>query len=102
MRKRNRIFSKKGKKQITSLKCFTYEEIASATNNFHPDNIVGRGGYSEVYRGDLSDGRATAVKMLAEDNKDVYKEKELLMDLGMFAIPIQQAYLGAVLKMDST
>ena len=47
------------------------------------DNIVGRGGYSEVYRGDLSDGRAIAVKMLAKDNKDASKEKEFLMELGI-------------------
>ncbi|KAG5222254.1 receptor serine/threonine-protein kinase [Salix suchowensis] len=73
MRKGNRIFLNKEKKQSTLLKCFTYEEIASATNNFHPDNIVGRCGYSEVYRGDLSDGRTL----------DAYKEKEFLMELGI-------------------
>ena len=47
------------------------------------DNIVGRGGYSEVYRGDLSDGRAIAVKRLAKDNKDENKEKEFLTELGI-------------------
>ncbi|KAJ6407025.1 hypothetical protein OIU84_010528 [Salix udensis] len=83
MRKGNRIFLNKEKKQSTLLKCFTYEDIASATNNFHPDNIVGRGGYSEVYRGDLSDGRTIAVKMLAKENRDSYKEKEFLMELGI-------------------
>ncbi|KAJ6382138.1 hypothetical protein OIU77_030736 [Salix suchowensis] len=83
MRKGNRIFLNKEKKQSTLLKCFTYEEIASATNNFHPDNIVGQCGYSEVYRGDLSDGRTIAVKMLATENRDAYKEKEFLMELGI-------------------
>ncbi|KAG5243673.1 receptor serine/threonine-protein kinase [Salix suchowensis] len=83
MRKGNRIFLNKEKKQSTLLKCFTYEEIASATNDFHPDNIVGRCGYSEVYRGDLSDGRTIAVKMLAKENRDAYKEKEFLMELGI-------------------
>nr|GEZ77270.1 probable receptor-like serine/threonine-protein kinase At5g57670 [Tanacetum cinerariifolium] len=29
------------------LKFFSYEELANATNNFHQDNIVGIGGYSE-------------------------------------------------------
>lgn len=47
------------------------------------DNIVGRGGYSEVYRGDLSDGQTIAVKRLAKDNKDAKKEKEFLMELGI-------------------
>jgi len=47
------------------------------------DNLVGRGGYSEVYKGDLSDGRTIAVKRLAKDNKDPNKEKEFLMELGI-------------------
>ncbi|KAK7347684.1 hypothetical protein VNO80_22222 [Phaseolus coccineus] len=65
------------------LKCFSYEQIFNATNDFHQDNLVGRGGYSEVYKGDLSDGRTIAVKRLAKDNKDPNKEKEFLMELGV-------------------
>ncbi|PON47520.1 Mitogen-activated protein kinase kinase kinase [Parasponia andersonii] len=65
------------------LRCFSYEEIMNATNNFNPDNLVGRGGYSEVYRGDLSAGQTIAVKTLAKDNKDANKEKEFLMELGI-------------------
>lgn len=45
--------------------------------------MVGRGGYSEVYKGDLCDGRTIAVKRLAKDNKDPNKEKEFLMELGV-------------------
>lgn len=45
--------------------------------------MVGRGGYSEVYRGDLSDGQTIAVKMLAKDNNNANKEKEFLMELGV-------------------
>ncbi|XP_043813235.1 probable receptor-like serine/threonine-protein kinase At5g57670 isoform X1 [Manihot esculenta] len=82
LRKRQSSFPNKGKQQPL-LKCFTYEEIANATNNFHTDNIVGRGGYSEVYRGDLSDGKRIAVKSLAKDNKDATKEKEFLTELGI-------------------
>ncbi|CAB4292791.1 unnamed protein product [Prunus armeniaca] len=70
-------------KRLPLLKCFSYGEIMAATNSFHPDNIVGRGGYSEVYKGDLSDGRTIAVKMLAKDSKDANKEKEFLMELGV-------------------
>ncbi|KAJ6372428.1 hypothetical protein OIU76_026841 [Salix suchowensis] len=82
MRKRNGNVSNKEKQQ-SLLKCFNYEEISRATNKFHPDNVVGRGGYSEVYRGDLSDGRTIAVKMLTRDNKDATKEKEFLLELGI-------------------
>lgn len=47
------------------------------------DKIVGRGGYSEVYRGDVGNGESIAVKRLAMDNKDAKKEKEFLMELGI-------------------
>ncbi|XP_061349887.1 probable receptor-like serine/threonine-protein kinase At5g57670 [Gastrolobium bilobum] len=81
-RRRKFNISKNGKRQPL-LKCFSYEQISNATNDFHLDNLVGRGGYSEVYRGDLSDGRSIAVKRLAKDNKDPNKEKEFLMELGV-------------------
>ncbi|KAJ8767494.1 hypothetical protein K2173_017538 [Erythroxylum novogranatense] len=82
LRRRNGSLSNKQNKEPL-LKCFSYEEIANATNQFHSDNIVGRGGYSEVYKGDLSDGRTVAVKRLAKDNKEAVKEKEFLMELGV-------------------
>ncbi|KAK9076804.1 hypothetical protein SSX86_005138 [Deinandra increscens subsp. villosa] len=67
----------------TLLKCFSYEELANATNNFNQDNIVGIGGYSEVYKGNLESGEVIAIKKLAKDNKDQNKEKEFLMELGI-------------------
>lgn len=45
--------------------------------------MVGRGGYSEVYRGDLDNGETVAVKRLAKDNADENKEKEFLIELGI-------------------
>ncbi|CAN1222882.1 Probable receptor-like serine/threonine-protein kinase At5g57670 [Linum grandiflorum] len=94
LRKRTYSFSGKPKQQLQQhhhhpnqqqalLKCFSYNEIARATNDFDPGYIVGRGGYSEVYRGDLCDGRTIAVKRLAKDNKDANKEKEFLTELGI-------------------
>ncbi|KAJ4959058.1 hypothetical protein NE237_026169 [Protea cynaroides] len=72
------------KEKKPSWRCFSYEEISYATNNFHPDNMVGKGGFAEVYRGDLSDGRTIAVKRLAKDrSKEEEKEKEFLIELGI-------------------
>lgn len=47
------------------------------------DNMVGKGGYGEVYRGVLDDGRAVAVKRLAPTAAaDEKKEKDFLTELG--------------------
>ncbi|XP_006652936.1 probable receptor-like serine/threonine-protein kinase At5g57670 [Oryza brachyantha] len=64
-------------------RCFSYEEVDRATNGFHRDNMVGRGGYGEVYRGVLEDGSAVAVKRLAPTAAaDEKKEKDFLTELG--------------------
>lgn len=47
------------------------------------DNLVGQGGYSEVYRGNLNDGSTIAVKCLTRDSTNAEKEKEFLMELGI-------------------
>ncbi|EOA14371.1 hypothetical protein CARUB_v10027556mg [Capsella rubella] len=67
------------------MQCFTYNEISKATNDFHQENIVGIGGYSEVYRGDLWDGRRIAVKRLTKESGDMNKEKEFLTELGIIS-----------------
>ncbi|CAN6690579.1 unnamed protein product [Malus baccata var. baccata] len=46
----------------TNLIKFKYEEISAATKNFSRDNIIGRGGYGNVYKGILDDGSEVALK----------------------------------------
>ncbi|XP_010279243.1 PREDICTED: probable LRR receptor-like serine/threonine-protein kinase RKF3 [Nelumbo nucifera] len=46
----------------TTLIKFTFEEIKKATRNFSRDNIIGKGGYGNVYKGILPDGTEVAVK----------------------------------------
>ncbi|CAN1234080.1 Probable LRR receptor-like serine/threonine-protein kinase RKF3 [Linum perenne] len=41
---------------------FSYEDIKKATKNFSEDNIIGKGGFGNVYRGEFSDGSEVAVK----------------------------------------
>ncbi|CAL9078386.1 unnamed protein product [Musa textilis] len=66
-----------------SWRCFSYEEISRATNKFHPDNLVGRGGFAEVFKGSLRSGQNVAVKRLAKGEGDQLKEKEFLAELGI-------------------
>ncbi|CAK9310023.1 unnamed protein product [Citrullus colocynthis] len=46
----------------TTLVKFTFDEIKRATRNFSRDNIIGRGGYGNVYKGVLSDDSEVALK----------------------------------------
>ncbi|KAK6130386.1 hypothetical protein DH2020_035891 [Rehmannia glutinosa] len=48
----------------TSWKNFTLSDLEEATDNFSHENLIGEGGYSEVYKGHLEDGQLIAVKRL--------------------------------------
>ncbi|KAJ0029900.1 hypothetical protein Pint_14105 [Pistacia integerrima] len=63
-------------------RCFSFEEISAATNGFSPENLVGRGGYAEVYKGVLQDGEEIAVKRLTKCSTDDRKEKDFLTEIG--------------------
>ncbi|PRQ49462.1 putative protein kinase RLK-Pelle-RLCK-VI family [Rosa chinensis] len=61
------------KKYSSSCRLFSYEELLLATSNFLPENMVGKGGSSHVYRGHLLDGKELAVKIL-KPSADILKE----------------------------
>ncbi|KAF8096976.1 hypothetical protein N665_0298s0040 [Sinapis alba] len=42
-----------------------FENLKAATNNFSPENELGRGGFGSVYKGVFSDGQEIAVKRLS-------------------------------------
>ncbi|VVB03677.1 unnamed protein product [Arabis nemorensis] len=48
--------------ESTTLVKFTFEDIKKATNNFSRHNIIGRGGYGNVFKGVLTDGTEVAFK----------------------------------------
>ncbi|KAL2970829.1 hypothetical protein AAZX31_15G161000 [Glycine max] len=65
---------------LRTISCFDYQTLKKATENFHPDNLLGSGGFGPVYQGKLVDGRLVAVKKLAL-NKSQQGEKEFLVEV---------------------
>ncbi|CAH2051982.1 unnamed protein product [Thlaspi arvense] len=49
------------------LKRLLLRELLVATDNFSNKNVLGRGGFGEVYKGHLADGSLVAVKRLKEE-----------------------------------
>lgn len=45
-------------------KAFTYRELQQACGGFSPHQIVGEGGFGNVYKGELADGSLVAIKRL--------------------------------------
>ncbi|KAK3411366.1 hypothetical protein EUGRSUZ_I00126 [Eucalyptus grandis] len=71
-------------KYSSTCRLFNYEELLVATSNFIPENMVGKGGCSKVYRGCLPDGKELAVKMLKPSVgvvKDFVSEIDIITDL---------------------
>ncbi|KAK4271871.1 hypothetical protein QN277_020499 [Acacia crassicarpa] len=53
---------------LGNLKRFQFRELQIATHNFSNKNILGKGGFGNVYKGVLSDGTLVAVKRLKDGN----------------------------------
>lgn len=51
--------------RMQELPLFSFEELATATNNFDPTNQLGRGGFGPVFKGTLPNGQEIAVKRLS-------------------------------------
>ncbi|AQK67736.1 receptor-like serine/threonine-protein kinase NCRK isoform X2 [Zea mays] len=65
---------------------FSYAELEQATGRFSDDHLIGVGGSSKVYRGQLGDGRVVAVKKLrplggTDEDLEFLSEIELLSRL---------------------
>lgn len=59
---------------LGNIKTFSYNELRTATDNFHPRNKIGRGGFGTVYKGILINGIEVAVKTLSAESKQGVRE----------------------------
>ncbi|GLT54208.1 hypothetical protein SLA2020_274260 [Shorea laevis] len=59
---------------LGNIKRFSYDELSLATDNFHPSNKLGRGGFGTVYKGTLKRGIEVAVKKLSAQSKQGLRE----------------------------
>ncbi|XP_060201378.1 wall-associated receptor kinase-like 20 [Lycium barbarum] len=66
-----------------SARMFCLKEIKKATNGFSNDRILGRGGFGEVYKGELRDGTIVAVKLAKVGN--VKSTQQVLNEVGILS-----------------
>ncbi|KAK7284312.1 hypothetical protein RJT34_19057 [Clitoria ternatea] len=76
----NPVLSNLGMSFVT----FSLSDLKHATNNFSNDNLIGRGGYAEVYKGKLKDGQSIAVKRMIKGDEDD-RTSSFLCELGILA-----------------
>ncbi|XP_026400983.1 G-type lectin S-receptor-like serine/threonine-protein kinase At1g11330 [Papaver somniferum] len=61
------------------LKVFKFQELAIATNNFCGANMLGQGGFGQVYKGMLLGGQEIAVKRLSKGSIQEFKNEVIVI-----------------------
>ncbi|GMJ02044.1 hypothetical protein like AT5G18610 [Hibiscus trionum] len=76
---------KDGQTANIAAQTFTFRELATATNNFRPECLLGEGGFGHVYKGRLeSTGQVVAVKQL--DRNGLQGNREFLVEVLMLSL----------------
>ena len=64
-----------------SLRKFTYEDLALATDNFSDPNLIGQGGFGYVHKGVLKNRKVVAIKQLKAGSGQGEREFQAEIDI---------------------
>ncbi|GMH04118.1 hypothetical protein Nepgr_005957 [Nepenthes gracilis] len=80
---------------LGNLRNFTFKELQIATDGFSSKNILGCGGFGNVYRGKLLDGTMVAVKRLKDVN-GTSGESQFQMELELISLAVHRNLLRLI------
>ena len=84
-----------GLTSLGNLRKFTFKELQSATDNFSSKNILGAGGFGNVYKGKLEDRTMVAVKRL-KDVTGTTGESQFRTELEMISLAVHRNLLRLI------
>lgn len=74
------------------LRRYTFKELRAATDHFNNKNILGKGGFSVVYKGRLNNGTVVAVKRLKDYNV-AGSETQFQMEVELISLAVHKNLL---------
>ncbi|EYU28925.1 hypothetical protein ABFS82_12G084500 [Erythranthe guttata] len=77
---------------LGNLRKFQFKELQTATHNFSSKNILGKGGFGNVYKGHLHDGTIVAVKRL-KDGNNVGGDTQFQTEVEMISLAVHRNLL---------
>ncbi|KAL8235035.1 hypothetical protein R6Q59_021135 [Mikania micrantha] len=91
----NDILPEEGLMGLGNLRSFTFKELEYATDNFSSKNILGAGGFGNVYKGKLGDGTMVAVKRLKDINGTA-GESQFRTELELISLAVHRNLLRLI------